>query len=126
MELCRYRNQGGKWFHSQGDIKNNKNITMYDYGGDDYFQESARSRRKRERRNNNDEEGTKTLVAFIVGLLIGGMLVWAFSGPSAEIDTAARLDISEEPVMTPEQKCYDLNGVPILDSYGKLLDCKGI
>jgi len=29
------------------------------------------------------EEGQKTLVAFIVGLLIGGLLVWAFSGPDA-------------------------------------------
>ncbi|MCA9357562.1 hypothetical protein KC872_05100, partial [Candidatus Kaiserbacteria bacterium] len=26
----------------------------------------------------------KTLVAFVVGLLIGGMLVWAFSGPTAD------------------------------------------
>jgi hypothetical protein len=30
------------------------------------------------------QDGQKTLVAFVVGLLIGGMLVWAFSGPSAE------------------------------------------
>lgn len=29
------------------------------------------------------QEAQKTLVAFIVGLLIGGMLVWAFSGPTA-------------------------------------------
>lgn len=29
------------------------------------------------------QDGQKTLVAFIVGLLIGGMLVWAFSGPDA-------------------------------------------
>ena len=28
------------------------------------------------------EDSQKTLVAFVVGLLIGGMLVWAFSGPS--------------------------------------------
>lgn len=28
-------------------------------------------------------EDKKTVVAFIVGLLIGGLLVWAFSGPSA-------------------------------------------
>lgn len=27
------------------------------------------------------QEGQKTIVAFVVGLLIGGMLVWAFSGP---------------------------------------------
>jgi hypothetical protein len=30
------------------------------------------------------QEGQKTLVSFVVGLLIGGMLVWAFSGPSAD------------------------------------------
>ena len=28
------------------------------------------------------KDSQKTLVAFVVGLLIGGMLVWAFSGPS--------------------------------------------
>lgn len=31
-----------------------------------------------------NQEGQKTVVSFIVGLLIGGLLVWAFSGPSAE------------------------------------------
>ncbi|MEZ4104548.1 MAG: hypothetical protein R3B60_04685 [Candidatus Paceibacterota bacterium] len=30
------------------------------------------------------QEGQKTVVSFIVGLLIGGLLVWAFSGPSTE------------------------------------------
>ncbi len=30
------------------------------------------------------QDGQKTLVSFIVGLLIGGMLVWAFSGPAAD------------------------------------------
>lgn len=30
------------------------------------------------------QDGQKTLVAFVVGLLIGGMLVWAFSGPSTQ------------------------------------------
>ncbi len=29
------------------------------------------------------QDGQKTLVAFIVGLLIGGMLVWAFGGGEA-------------------------------------------
>lgn len=33
------------------------------------------------------QDGQKTLVAFIVGLLIGGMLVWAFSGPEATAPT---------------------------------------
>lgn len=30
------------------------------------------------------QDGQKTLVAFVVGLLIGGILVWAFSGPTAD------------------------------------------
>ncbi len=34
------------------------------------------------------QEGQKTLVAFIVGLLIGGMLVWAFSGSPEEMPVA--------------------------------------
>lgn len=29
------------------------------------------------------QDSQKTLVAFVVGLLIGGMIVWAFSGPAA-------------------------------------------
>ena len=33
------------------------------------------------------QDGQKTIVAFIVGLLIGGMLVWAFSGPSTQAPT---------------------------------------
>lgn len=31
------------------------------------------------------QDGQKTIVAFIVGLLIGGMLVWAFSGPAPTV-----------------------------------------
>ena len=30
------------------------------------------------------QEGQKTVVSFVVGLLIGGLLVWAFSGPAAD------------------------------------------
>jgi hypothetical protein len=32
---------------------------------------------------NTRPEDKKTVIAFIVGLLIGGLLVWAFSGPTA-------------------------------------------
>ncbi len=39
------------------------------------------------------QDGQKTLVAFVVGLLIGGMLVWAFSGPSV---TAPETDETQE------------------------------
>ncbi len=33
------------------------------------------------------QEGQKTVVSFTVGLLIGGLLVWAFSGPATEAPT---------------------------------------
>lgn len=47
------------------------------------------------------QDGQKTLVAFIVGLLIGGMLVWAFSGPSvaaptADNETAAEVEEADD------------------------------
>lgn len=42
------------------------------------------------------QDGQKTLVAFVVGLLIGGMLVWAFSGPTAD---APNTKIGEEDAM---------------------------
>lgn len=41
------------------------------------------------------QDGQKTLVAFIVGLLIGGMLVWAFSGPDAAAPTTDE-EVTEE------------------------------
>jgi len=41
------------------------------------------------------QDGSKTLVSFVVGLLIGGMLVWAFSGPSATAPSEVAEDSSE-------------------------------
>lgn len=41
------------------------------------------------------QDGQKTLVAFIVGLLIGGMLVWVFSGPEATAPTTDE-EVTEE------------------------------
>ncbi|MFT7644396.1 MAG: hypothetical protein ACI9BF_000039 [Candidatus Paceibacteria bacterium] len=38
----------------------------------------------------------KTLVAFAVGLLIGGMLVWAFSGPTVNAPEATNEDEAED------------------------------
>lgn len=52
--------------------------------------------------NMSDEkqEGQKTVVSFIVGLLIGGLLVWAFSGPEAKApvksDNKDNTEMSEE------------------------------
>ncbi len=45
------------------------------------------------------QEGQKTVVSFIVGLLIGGLLVWAFSGP-----TASAPEVKEEKIGTDKVK----------------------
>lgn len=41
----------------------------------------------------NNQDNQKTIVSFVVGLLIGGLIVWAFSGP--EQDTHDDIDMSE-------------------------------
>lgn len=45
------------------------------------------------------QDGQKTIVAFVVGLLIGGLLVWAFSGPTTNapstMEEATEVDSSE-------------------------------
>ncbi|MCB9810895.1 MAG: hypothetical protein H6779_00660 [Candidatus Nomurabacteria bacterium] len=41
------------------------------------------------------QEGQKTVVSFIVGLLIGGLLVWAFSGPTTDAPTTQSDDDKE-------------------------------
>lgn len=43
-----------------------------------------------------NQDGQKTIVAFVVGLLIGGMLVWAFSGPVDEAVTETGDDVEVE------------------------------
>ena len=50
------------------------------------------------------QEGQKTIVSFIVGLLIGGLLVWAFSGPSAEAPKEQKQDDAKEEVKSEESK----------------------
>lgn len=46
------------------------------------------------------QDGQKTIVAFVVGLLIGGMLVWAFSGPDMDsthdMDNDSDVEMSED------------------------------
>jgi hypothetical protein len=49
------------------------------------------------------QDGSKTLVSFVVGLLIGGMLVWAFSGPTATVPTG-QTATDEVTEMTEEAK----------------------
>lgn len=47
------------------------------------------------------QEAQKTLVAFVVGLLIGGMIVWAFSGPEAN---APRVEDEQEKSTNTDEK----------------------
>lgn len=54
---------------------------------------------------NENEEGGKTVVAFIAGLLIGGLLVWVFSGTEP-------VEIIEEEAIVTEQPD---------DTYGKCI-----
>lgn len=46
---------------------------------------------------NQNQEGQKTIVAFIVGLLVGGLIVWMFSSPTTEAPTT-----TDEAVTTNE------------------------
>ncbi len=51
------------------------------------------------------QDGQKAIVAFIVGLLIGGMLVWAFSGPDADAPTSdVEKDVIEAGVSDGNEK----------------------
>jgi len=49
------------------------------------------------------QDGSKTLVSFVVGLLIGGMLVWAFSGPTDQTNLTDETNSDEAGEMTPEE-----------------------
>jgi hypothetical protein len=55
------------------------------------------------------QDGQKTIVAFVVGLLIGGMLVWAFSGPSTNAPTTTDDEASEEAADTTDESTTEEN-----------------
>ena len=55
------------------------------------------------------QEGQKTIVAFIVGLLIGGLLVWAFSGPSANAPVDETVDETTEETASEEETNGEVN-----------------
>ena len=65
------------------------------------------------------QDSSKTLVSFVVGLLIGGMLVWAFSGPDADapqtitnddqIETAAETE--DEPAAGTDEETSEAETV---------------
>ncbi len=50
------------------------------------------------------QEGQKTIVSFIVGLLIGGLLVWAFSGPTVNAPAEEDKDKVEEGTKADDNK----------------------
>lgn len=50
------------------------------------------------------QEGQKTIVSFIVGLLIGGLLVWAFSGPAVDAPNNNDEEQEQEEVMEEENE----------------------
>lgn len=79
-------------------------------------------------RSCDEEASQKAIVAFAVGLLIGGMLVWAFSGPMPE---SVEQQTGPAPkALTAVETCIEKGGVPITQvlSGGRenLIDCKGI
>ena len=53
------------------------------------------------------QDGQKTLVAFVVGLLIGGMLVWAFSGPTASAPDTSNSEETEDVTVEARDKTSD-------------------
>lgn len=58
----------------------------------------------------------KALMVFISGMLIGGMLVWAFSGdPGPHVPSVKELAV---------KACMDQGGIPITDGNNRLTDCK--
>ena len=63
----------------------------------------------------HNEDSQKTLVAFVVGLLIGGMLVWAFSGPSDKKDAKDEMETEKtEMVDSNKDEMKSEDGTPKL------------
>lgn len=63
----------------------------------------------------HNEDSQKTLVAFVVGLLIGGMLVWAFSGPADEKKAPEEMETEKtETVDATESEETNEDGTPKL------------
>ncbi len=54
-----------------------------------------------------NQEGQKTVVSFVVGLLIGGLLVWAFSGPAEEQKGESKTKDAESELTTEEATTED-------------------
>lgn len=53
------------------------------------------------------QEGQKTVVSFVVGLLIGGLLVWAFSGPAEDAPKKDTVNKANEEKMENKDEAKD-------------------
>lgn len=53
------------------------------------------------------QEGQKTVVSFVVGLLIGGLLVWAFSSPEDTNSKVANTDKSDKKEQVSNKEVVD-------------------
>lgn len=67
----------------------------------------------------DDDNGAPTAAAFAIGLLLGGMLIWAFSGPDENITV-----IENQGTVRAEDVCIEKGGIPIIGDRGNLVDCK--
>ena len=79
----------------------------------------------------DENGGQKTIVAWVVGLLIGGMLVWAFSGEPCDQSSYSSSIDSELPTIKSKaiEACIDRDGIPIVEwqaGENTLIDCHGI
>ncbi len=63
------------------------------------------------------QEAQKTVVSFVIGLLIGGLLVWAFSGPTSDAPTQKTSDDtdSKSEKMKSEENSEQVKADPEMD-----------
>ena len=62
----------------------------------------------------HNEDTQKTLVVFVVGLLIGGMLVWAFSGPSDKKEATKEMETEKTETVEATVDEKNADGTPKL------------
>jgi hypothetical protein len=61
------------------------------------------------------QEGQKTVVSFIVGLLIGGLLVWAFSGPAEDAPKKDTVNKATEEKVESESEETMIEGTTVIE-----------
>ncbi len=64
------------------------------------------------------QEGQKTVVSFVVGLLIGGLLVWAFSSPAEDTPKKDTINKATEEKVEAETENTDNIKVEVSDKGG--------